>query len=63
MELTFDQSLFVRKSAINIQSCSREELEDLFIQMLKLKLLQENTFQFLIKQEMRSRFDPEPIVL
>lgn len=63
MELTFDQSLFVRKSAINIQSCSREELEELFIQMLKLKLLQENTFQYLIKQEMQSRFDPEFIVL
>lgn len=62
MELTFDQSLFVRKSAINIQTCSRAELEDLFIQMLKLKLLQENTFQFLIKQEMQSRFDPEFIV-
>jgi hypothetical protein len=57
MEITFDQSLFLRKSAINIQSCSREELEDLFIDMLKLKLIQENTFNDLIRREMQSKFE------
>lgn len=57
MELTFDQSLFLRKSAINIQSCSREELENLFIEMLKLKLLQENTFNHSLRKEIQSKFD------
>jgi hypothetical protein len=57
MELTFDQSLFVRTSAINIQSYSREQLEELFIEMLKLKLRQENTFKDLIKMDIDSNFN------
>lgn len=57
MNLTFEQSLFVRTSAINIQTCSRSELEGLFIELLTLKLVTENTYNALIKDSINSDFN------
>lgn len=46
---TFEQSLFIRTSAVNIQNCSREQLELIFIDLLKLQIAQQNVFTAMMK--------------
>lgn len=55
MELSFEQSLLVRTSTIKIQECSRQELEQMFMSLLKFNMHQQNTFNNMIRGDVNNQ--------